>query len=174
MEKFIDHSSQFDPEASAKEIENVNLEKQYNQLTDYEKELVAARVLGYSQLPATSDQFIEDEYYLGGEKFFNHGDAVFDYWKNVMRNEIFKGRFFTKKPYIILNGAVGSGKSTLSRICMGIIMMRMFNFKNIYKSLHIVPKPLTFFIAHRKEESAINEWEKLVLERCIKFFSILS
>ena len=169
MSNFIDHSPEYDPEASIKEIENVNLEQQYDKLTSYEKDLVAARILGYKQIPATSDQFIEDEYYLGGEKFFNHGDAVFDYWKNVMRNEIFKGRFFTKKPYIIRSGGVGTGKSTLSRICMGIIMMRMFNFKNIYKSLHIVPKPLTFFIAHRKEESAINEWKNWFLKDVLNF-----
>ena len=169
-ENFIDHSPQFDPEASMKDIENTSLGKQYSTLTDYEKKLVFAKIKGYRMIPCPVLQFISDEYYLGGEKFFNHGQSVFDFWKDTLDNEIFQGEFFTKKPYVILSGAIGIGKSTITRICLAICLLRLLCMKNPYKTLGIVPKPLTFLIAHRKEESALVEFKNWLLKDVL-FFS---
>ena len=169
MEKFIDHDPKYDPESSAREIENVNLEKQYSQLTDYERKLVFAKINGYRIIPATSDQMVEDEYFLGGEKFFDHGSKLFDYWKKVLREEIYCGEFFTKKPYIIFSGAIGIGKTTNMRLCMCMTLHRLLCMKNPYKTLGIVPKPLTFLIAHRKEESAIIESKNWLLREVLYY-----
>ena len=106
MEKFIDHNPKYDPESSIREIENVNLEQQYSKLTDYEKELVALKTVGYKMRPPSIEEFYSDEFYLGGENFFNGGSSVFDYWKGVL-NEIYPSRLLTAKPYQILSGAIG-------------------------------------------------------------------
>jgi hypothetical protein len=103
---FIDHSARFDPMASEKEIENVSLETQYSKLTEHERSLIFARINGYRAIPPSCLQLIEDEYYLGGEKFFSRGTTVFDFWKKTLSEEIFQGEFFTKKPYLILSGAI--------------------------------------------------------------------
>jgi hypothetical protein len=103
---FIDHSARFDPEASKREIEEASLEAQYSKLTEEEKDLVFAKINGFRFLPITVDQMVEDEFYLGGEKFFDHGTKLFDFWKKTLREDIYQGRFFTKKPYIILSGAI--------------------------------------------------------------------
>ena len=47
---------------------------------------------------------------------------------------------------------------------MSLMMARMISMKNIYFTLHIVPKPITLFIAHRKEESAEMEWKNWFLK----------
>ena len=166
---FIDHSAKFDPGASAKEIENANLEEQFSSLTSEDKKAVMAKLIGYRFYPPTIIQLVEDEYFLGGERYFNHGAAVFDFWKKTLSEEVFSGEFFTKKPYLILSGGVGIGKSTATRLCMSLTFSRMLSFKNLYKSLGIVPKPITFFIAHRKEESAILEWKDWFMKDVLQY-----
>ena len=47
---------------------------------------------------------------------------------------------------------------------MSLMMARLISMKNVYKTLGIVPKPITLFIAHRKEESAEMEWKNWFLK----------
>ena len=103
---FIGHSGEFDPEASIREIENVNLEKQYTKLTEKEKELIALKSIGYLRRPPDIEQFYSDTFYLGSEYFFNGGSSIFDYWKKTL-NKIYPSCMLTAKPYQILSGAIG-------------------------------------------------------------------
>jgi hypothetical protein len=166
---FIGHSARFDPAASEKEIENASLEAQYEKLTDYEKDLVFAKINGYRFLPITCDQMVDDEFYLGGEKFFDHGTKLFDFWRKTLNEEIYQGRFFTKKPYIILSGAIGIGKSTATRLLMSMTLMKLLSMKSPYRTLGIVEKPLSFLVAHRKEESAILETKDWLLKEVLYY-----
>ena len=71
MNNFVDH---VDP---TKSLGSTNIQVQYNKLTDQEKLLVGAKLLGMNHLPVSFDQFISDDYYLGNPAITNHGNAGF-------------------------------------------------------------------------------------------------
>ena len=74
-----------------------------------------AKTNGYNETPPTIDEFISDPYYLGDS--LNFGQAVFPYWKNILV-DIYPTPFFETNKYklIVLSGATGIGKSTVSSI----------------------------------------------------------
>lgn len=74
-----------------------------------------ARSNGYSETPPTISEFLSDEYYLGSS--LNFGDAIFPYWKTVLTN-LYPTPFYESNRYkvILLSGATGTGKSTISSI----------------------------------------------------------
>jgi hypothetical protein len=104
--KFIDHN---DP---TKQIlgEYSKLQQQYDKLTDQEKVIVGASLLGMNHIPVSFDQFIQDDYYLGNASITNHGNSIFDIWKRA-GNEIFPTEISTSKPYTLLTGGIGLNKS---------------------------------------------------------------
>ncbi|MCK5536285.1 MAG: hypothetical protein KAI79_05620, partial [Bacteroidales bacterium] len=74
-----------------------------------------ARGNGYSETPPTISEFLNDDYYLGGS--LAGGDAIFPYWKTVLTN-LYPTPFYETNKYkvILLSGATGTGKSTISSI----------------------------------------------------------
>jgi len=84
-----------------------------SQELNYEQKLqAAAKIIGYSKMPPSIEEFIEDEYYLG-ETF---GDGkLYPYWKEKLV-ELFPTPIHTAYTYIVLTGAIGVGKSTFSKI----------------------------------------------------------
>lgn len=92
--------------------------EQLKDMTDYDiKHLydLIARQNNYSETPPTIEEFISDPYYLGDS--LNFGNAVFPYWKDVLV-DIFPTPFYETNKYkvIVLSGATGIGKSTVSSI----------------------------------------------------------
>ena len=83
-----------------------NLQQQYEKLTDKEKIIVGASLLGMDHVPVSFEQFITDDYYLGNPAITNHGKSVFSIWKNA-GSEIFPTPINTKTPYAILTGGIG-------------------------------------------------------------------
>ena len=154
---FIDHSAKFDPEASMREIENVSLETQYSKLTETECELVAMKALGYVRRNPTIEEFYSDDFYLGNEYFFNGGSSVFNYWKKVL-NEIYPSNILTAKPYQILSGAIGLGKSTVGKIQLAYNLCRLLNLANPAKTLGLARKPLSAVIFHINTELANKDF----------------
>jgi hypothetical protein len=154
---FIGHSSFFDPEASVREIENANLEEQYTKLTDYERKLVAMKMIGYSRRPPSIEEFYTDDFYLGNEYFFNGGASIFPYWKNKL-NEIYPSEILTAKPYQILSGAIGLGKSTMGRIQLSYCYARLLCLKNPAKTLGIARRPLSAIVFHVNSELAQKDF----------------
>ena len=150
--------NQSDPTAPLN-FDNIDIREQYSKLTDEEKILVATRLMGYSHKPPTINQLISDEYYLGSEKFFNHGTAVFDFWKDAL-NIIYPTEITTAKPYLVLSGAIGVGKSTVSKICLCMTYARLGCMPNPYKLLGTAPKPLSAIVFHRDENVAYREFKK--------------
>ena len=111
---FINHT---DP-TSLIDLSQVTLEQQYAKLTPEEKDLVACKLLGMNHKPVGILTFICDDYFLGNEGITNHGNAVFDYWKEQLP-KIFPSPLINKYCYISFSGCIGSGKSFASRI-MGL------------------------------------------------------
>jgi len=87
-------------------LDNVDLKHLYD---------LYAKSNGYTETPPTIDEFISDPYYLGDS--LNNGDAVFPYWKDILIN-IYPTPFYETNRYklIVLSGATGIGKSTVSSI----------------------------------------------------------
>lgn len=98
--------NQFDPTASIeKDLENVTLEEQYSRLTKDEKIMIFLKIKGFSHRPPTIERLYTDEYYLGGEDFFDHGNVIFDFWKGALK-KIVPNEVETAKPLLCLSGAI--------------------------------------------------------------------
>jgi hypothetical protein len=141
------------------DLSGVSLENQYSSLTEHEKILVFCKLNGYSKVPPSIERLYSDPYMLGGEKYFNGGSSLFDYWKGAL-HKIFPNEVLTAKPFLILGGAVGIGKSTISRLCLANTYSRLLCMKNPSKTLGLTPKPLSAVIFHKSEETANTEFRK--------------
>lgn len=156
--KFIDHT---DPTKSLdKELDSITLDRQYSSLTDREKLLVFAKIHGYYMIPPSIQQLISDDYFLGSKDFFDSGNVVFDFWKNDFFPAVFPSPVLTSKPYLILSGAIGIGKSTVSRICLAETYARLVCMRNPSITLGLAPKPLSAVIFHRSEDTAVIEFKR--------------
>lgn len=145
------------------DFKSISLDEQYTKLTDHEKLLVFAKMVGYRILPVSVIQMISDEFYLGSEKYFNHGDSVFPFWKEMLQ-KVFPSPVLTKTPNLVLGGAIGIGKSTVSRICLAVTYMRLLCMKNPSKTLGLANKPLRAQVFHKSQESAELEFQKWFYE----------
>lgn len=98
--KFINHNDptkKLDPNVST-------IEEQYAKLTDEEKLIVGARMLGMkNRIPVDIKTFVFDEYFLGVDQITNKGKAIFPYWVDKLE-EIFPNPIMTKYPYILFGG----------------------------------------------------------------------
>ena len=138
--------------------QNVTLANQYSRLSEKDKELVFCKLNGYFRVPPSMEQLYSDDYYLGGSDFYDGGSLIYDFWKTSLK-DIVSGPV-TKKPYLVLSGAIGIGKSTVSKLLMSLTHARLLCMKNPYRTLGIAPKPLTYLIGHRNEETAYTEFVK--------------
>lgn len=100
---FINHE---DPTRSFEpDLKNIDLKEQYSKLTENEKLMIFLKINGYTHCPPTVERLYSDEYYLGGEKFFSHGDLIFPYWKETL-GEISPSPVLTRYPLLALGGAI--------------------------------------------------------------------
>lgn len=125
----------------------VSLETQYTTLTDEEKEAVFLKVSGYGCRPPTVEQMYTDPYYMGSSQFYDGGANVFPFWKDAL-GKIFPGHL-TRFPYLCLSGAIGIGKSFVSKMCMAMTYARLGCMINPYRTFGLAPKPLSFVIYHK-------------------------
>lgn len=138
------------------DLSSVNLRTQYTQLTDREKMLVFCKINGYIRIPPTIEQLYTDSYYLGGEDFFDGGNNIYDYWKDKL-SEVFINPFICKFPFIILQPAIGCGKSTMARLIMAYNYAKLLCMRSPSRTFHLTPKPLSFVIYHR--DATVGEKE---------------
>lgn len=154
INNFINHEDPTTP----LDLSSVSIEQQYAKLTPQEKLLVFCRLNGYSRIPPTIERLYSDEYYLGSSKFFDHGDNIYQFWKDNLPM-IFPNEVKTAKPFLCLSGAIGIGKSTISRLCLAMTYARLLCMKNPSRTLHLTPKPFSAVIYHRDEEVARKEFK---------------
>lgn len=137
--------------------ETVSLEEQYTKLTKQEKLMLFCKINGFSRIPPTIEQLYSDPYYLGGPDFFDGGTNLFQYWKDKLP-EIYPNEVSVKKNYLILSGAIGIGKSTVSRLCLAMTYAKLLCMKSPSRTLHLTPKPFSAVIYHRDEKVAYKEF----------------
>lgn len=115
----------------------------------------AAKLLGYKQMPVTVEQFIEDDYYLGR----TYGNKkLYPYWKEVLQ-DVFPTPIHTRYPIIVLTGAIGSGKSTFSKICSLYNKHRIACLNDPYATLGVAKgKFLEFLYFHTTSSKAQSDF----------------
>ena len=164
MKNFID---QFDSTVNLeKELAGIDVRAQYTTLTEREKKLIFLKINGYNRLPPTIEQLYSDDYYLGGVDFYDGGKSIYQFWKDELP-KIFPSELTTAYPFLILSGAIGIGKSTISRLCMANCYTRMLCMKNPSNTLHLIPKPFSFVVTHRDETVGYNEFIKWFKEEAL-------
>lgn len=136
--------------------DSVSLEQQYNQLSAEDKELIFLKLNGYEKRPPEVERLYSDDYYMG--KFYGGGNNIFPFWKGVLK-DIFPGSI-TRYPYLALSGAIGIGKSLLTKLCMSMTYARISCMKDPYKTFRLAPKPMSFVIFHRQVDSAETEFKR--------------
>lgn len=79
------------------------VEAMMNSMTEDQKVLALAKLMGYGKLPPTVEEFICDDYYLG--KVFNPKlpNGLYPYWMDVLK-KIFPNPIICRYPYISLGG----------------------------------------------------------------------
>lgn len=107
-----------------------DLAEAIGQMTEQEKLETKAKILGFTRLPPTIDEFIESDLYIG--KGTKNGKMVYPFWREFLR-EIYPDPLRSTNPIVILTGGIGIGKSTLSLIMAmytlcKVMLMRDFSF----------------------------------------------
>lgn len=156
---FINHE---DP-TKALDLSAVSLSEQYTKLTSDEKVLVFLKLKGFTHRPPTIERLYSDEYYLGGEDFFDGGRVIFDFWKEGLK-KIVPSEVTTKYPLLCLSGAIGIGKSTVSKLLLANTISRISCMSNPWRTFGLGKKPLSTIIFHRDEDIADKEFRRWILE----------
>ena len=128
--KFINQS---DP-TSLLDLSSVTLQEQYAKLTESEKIMVGAKILGMNHIPVPIKTFLFDDYFLGSDNITNHGKSIFKFWLDKF-DGIFPNPILTKTPYISFGGAIGTGKSFMSKTIGLYFYHRLDCCSNVYTSL---------------------------------------
>lgn len=101
--QFIDHQ---DPTKDiSKNLDEVTLEQQYAKLTDAEKDYLMCKFLGMNKKPVDITTFLTDDYFLGSDSITNHGNSVYDFWKDNLK-KLFPNSFTNKYCYFSFGGAI--------------------------------------------------------------------
>lgn len=140
------------------DLSSISLQKQYTKLTEREKLLVFCKINGFYRLPPTIRQMYEDPYMLGGSEFFDGGSNIYEYWKEKL-DMIYPSPVTTSKTAVVLMSAIGTGKSTMSRLMLAYNYTRMLCMTNPSKTLRLTPKPFSAVITHRDVDVADKEFK---------------
>ncbi|MCS7318083.1 MAG: hypothetical protein NZZ41_07260 [Candidatus Dojkabacteria bacterium] len=124
-----------------------------------------AEKVGFWALPPTVDEFLD---YIGLK------DNVYEYWKTHLRS-IFPDNIHVSNNYVLLTGAIGTGKSTVSKISALYTLCRLLMLKNLDYFHLTITKPIQFLFFHVKIEKARAEFVSYVEEivQTNKFFRYL-
>lgn len=114
-------------------------------------ELEAAR-MGYRKLPPTIREFLNDEYYLG--KIYGNG-ALYPYWIPILE-DIYPSPIHVRYTNIILTGCIGSGKSTVSKICAAYTRCKIDHLDNLKVFLLSPGKDLVMSFFHTTDYNCRN------------------
>ena len=124
-----------------------SLEDQYNQLSEEDKLLVYHKLILKADRRITDiDTFICDDYFLG--QITQGGQGIYDYWKDILR-KMYPSPVINRYPFVSSGGAVGIGKSTLSRVMALYTEHKLDCLINPWNTFGLVPgKPITMLFTH--------------------------
>jgi peptidoglycan biosynthesis protein MviN/MurJ (putative lipid II flippase) len=127
-------------------------------MSDQEKTLILSKILGYERVPVDIETFIMDDYYLGQSM----RDSLYPFWLDELK-KIFVSPVLTKYPYISLGGAIGVGKSTVSKIMTLYMLHRLDCLSNPWKTLGVAKtKSLAVVFQHTTAATAYKEFGKSI------------
>ena len=159
-----DFISQHDPSKDmSKELEDVDISKQYSKLTEDEKILVFMKIKGFSHRPPTMERLYSDEYYLGSDHFFNGGRSVFQFWKDMFKFVV-PNEVTTRKPLLVLSGALGIGKSSVSKLLILNTLARLSCMINPWRTFGLARKPLSILVMHKNTDICDREFRRYITD----------
>lgn len=118
----------------------------------YEEQLkMSAIMLGYRRMPVSIRRFVTDPYYLGN----TYGnDQLYPYWLEKLE-ELYPTPIHVSSAIVVLTGAIGTGKSTFSKIAALYTLHKLDCVKDLWKSLGVARgKLIKFSFQHRNMELA--------------------
>lgn len=113
---------------------NVSTKILLDNLSEQEEIKLLSKIIGYESLPVDIKTFVLDDYYLG--RVFE--STLFPVWLDVLQ-EIYPDPIRTSSTFIIVKGAIGTGKSTFSKICTIYDMYKLTLIKDPHKFLKLDP-----------------------------------
>lgn len=135
---------------------NLQLAKTEELPQDVQIRLVA-KLLGYRSLPVDIDTFMDDPYYCG-----NFSGNFYPFWREELRR-IFPTCIHTRYPFLVFTGAIGTGKSTMSRFIAMYLMYRITCLVDVYKTLQLVPgKFLKISFFHKTTDLAQSDFISVI------------
>lgn len=156
--------SQEDPSKDyTEDLKNIDIRKQYSRLTDDEKILIFMKLKGFTHRPPTMERLYSDEYYLGSDHFFNRGNSVFKYWKDMFK-EVIPNEVTTKKPLLVLSGALGIGKSSVSKLLILNTLARLSCISNPWRTFGLARKPMSILVMHRNADICDREFRRYIVD----------
>ena len=122
-------------------------------LSKDDKLTIVAKIIGYTQMPPTIDEFIDDDYYCG--KFL--GKNIFKHWRSTLRN-LFPDPIHQPYPYVCLTGALGAGKSTIAKVSEMYLECKLDHLADFSFSALADTKGLVSSFFHTNREKAQFEF----------------
>lgn len=115
----------------------------------------------YEEIPVSIDTFLEDDYYMG--KVFQNGDLIYPFWREQLRY------IFEENPdnafEIIISGAIGTGKSTVSAIGMMYLIYKTLCLRDPQKFYGLTANsPIVFVCLNLTLELAYNGLYSMIVE----------
>lgn len=144
-------------------MSNVVAKSAFSELTDSQLIRAEANILGYgAKLPPTIYQFIDDEYYLGGQF------TLYEYWRTEL-GKIFPTCIHQDANLLALVAGLGVGKSLVSQIICLYILCRLQHLKNLdYFGVTDLSKPIKFVFSHMSGEQVWTEFIQPIQQRMKK------
>lgn len=135
-----------------------DIDKLIDMLPEDEKVLILSKILGYERVPSDIESFINDDYYLGRSM----RDTLYPFWMDELK-KIFPNPVITRHPYISLGGAIGTGKSTMSKVMTLYMLHRLDCLSNPWKTLGISKtKSLAIAFQHTTAAIAYKEFGRSI------------
>ncbi|MEM5878763.1 MAG: hypothetical protein QXF12_07855, partial [Candidatus Aenigmatarchaeota archaeon] len=113
-----------------------------------------AKELGFWALPPTIDEFINE---------IGLSNSIYPFWREHLR-KIFVNNLEVSNNYLLLTGAIGTGKSTMSKVSALYTLAKLLMLKDLSKFHLTITKPIQFLFFHVKIEKSRAEFVEYMEE----------
>ncbi|MEM5877411.1 MAG: hypothetical protein QXF12_00880 [Candidatus Aenigmatarchaeota archaeon] len=113
-----------------------------------------ARKLGFWAMPPTIEEFLD---------LLNIKNSIYPFWLEHLK-KVFPDNIHVNNSYLLLTGAIGTGKSTFSKISALYTLCKLLMLKDLTPFYLTITKPIQFLFFHVKMEKARAEFVEYVME----------